>query len=119
MQRLDFIYFKDSPKGGRGVFTADYIPKDTLIEICPVLVLSNEDREKIHQTFLHDYYFLWDDQGKQAAIALGYGSLYNHSDTPNIAWVDWVDNVKIFYALRDIKKGEELFFNYNNKEYQF
>ena len=118
MQRLDFIYFKDSPKGGRGVFTADYIPKDTLIEICPVLVLSNEDREKIHQTFLHDYYFLWDKEGKQAAIALGYGSLYNHSYQPNAYYQMNKDGQSIdVYAGEDIEPGQEICFNYNGQRF--
>lgn len=114
------IYIDKSPHGGlleRGVFALREFRKGSFIERCPVIPISEEDFAKLKGTALENYPFSW--EGVKTCIALGYGSLYNHSDTPNIAWVDWVDNVKIFYALRDIKKGEELFFNYNNKEYQF
>ena len=46
---------------------------------------------------------------------LGYGSLYNHSFTPN-ADIDYnvknVENFLQFEAIKDIKAGEEIFFDY-------
>ena len=35
------------------------------------------ERPLLDETNLYNYYFTWQDQA--AAIALGYGSLYNHS----------------------------------------
>lgn len=88
MNRLSFIYIAESPLGGRGVFTTEFIPVGTLIEIAPVIVLAEQDLKLIHDhTILHDYYFLWTDDGKSAAIALGYGSLYNHSYMPNAEYL--------------------------------
>ena len=83
MQRLPFLYFGPSPLGGRGVFTARDITPGALIEICPVLVLPAEELAVIHGTRLHDYYFLWGEDQQQCAIALGFGSLYNHASDPN------------------------------------
>lgn len=47
------------------------------------------------------------------AIALGYGSLYNHSYDPNSFYSMENDDWMIIWALRNIKKNEEITFNYN------
>ena len=118
MQRLPFIYFNDSPKGGRGVFTSDFIPIGTLIEICPVIVISEKDLPIIHETHLHDYYFLWSDDGKEAAIALGFGSLYNHAYRPNAEYITNRENKSIdVFAIEDILAGAEITFNYNGSPF--
>lgn len=116
---MEGIHIENSPFGGlleRGVFADKKFKRADIVEACPVIPISEEDFAKLKGTALENYPFSW--KGTGTCIVLGYGSLYNHSDTPNIAWVDWVDNVKIFYALRDIEKGEELLFDYNNKEYK-
>lgn len=74
-------------------------------------MLSAEDRVKIHDTHLHDYYFQWD--GDRAAIALGLGSLYNHSEEANAMFTMDYDFKQIrFIAIRDIDAGEEITTNY-------
>ncbi len=57
------------------------------------------------------YVFEWTK--KTSAIALGYGSIYNHSFTPNARYYDGRNQTKIFMAIRDIKAGEEITVNYN------
>lgn len=70
-----------------------------------------EDRQKIHGTRLHDYYFQWD--GDRAAIALGLGSLYNHSEKANTMFTMDYDFEQIrFLSVRDIAAGEEITTNY-------
>ncbi len=114
MQRIPSLYFAASPLGGRGVFSAAPIPEGSLIEICPVIVCPQEDLPIIHCTRLHDYYFLWGDDQKECAIALGFGSLYNHSFDPNAIYMpDFNGDVITFYSLRDIEAGEEITVNYN------
>ncbi|MGB1217375.1 MAG: SET domain-containing protein [Saprospiraceae bacterium] len=114
MQRLPSVYFAPSEIEGRGVFTYDDIPKGTLIEVCPVIIIPKEQVEIIHKTCLHDYYFLWGEEQDQAAIALGFGSLYNHSFEPNAEYlVDYSQNTFDFLAIRDIEAGEEIMVNYN------
>ena len=55
---------------GRGVYTSEPIPANTLVEVSPVIVLSGEDRKLLDQTKLHDYIFEWgedqDSFGKRA-----------------------------------------------------
>ena len=52
--------------------------------------------------------------GEDKALALGYGSLYNHSYTPNARYFTNIENQSIdFYARKDIREGEEIMVNYN------
>lgn len=98
---------------GRGMFAAERIKKGQIIEVCPVIVIPNRDKKLIDKTHLFDYYFMWGTKN-QPAIALGYGSLYNHSYDPNAEYDQKVKrNVIIFTALRNIKKDEEITVNYN------
>ncbi|NJB86132.1 SET domain-containing protein [Lewinella marina] len=111
MLHLPFLYIRPSPLGGRGVFTAEAIAAGTVVELAPVVVLSAEDRQAIHATGLHDYYFVWDGEG--AAIALGYGSLYNHSTTPNLDFeMDYDFDQIRFTARMPIAAGQELLIDY-------
>ncbi len=63
---------------------------------------------------LYNYYFAWGPDSKDAAIALGYGSLYNHSYTPNARYYKDFDNSLIKYVcITDIQKDEEITISYN------
>jgi len=113
-QRSNKIIVFPSSLGGRGVMAIDDIAKDEIIEVCPVLVIPPKDVPNIHQSVLHDYYFTWGDDEKEAAIALGYGSLYNHATFANAIYeMDFEAMTIDIYACRDIKAGEEIFINYH------
>lgn len=112
IQRLTHIYYKETDDRGRGVFTARSINAGDVIEICPIVVIPKAQIEILDQTVLYDYYFLWENNN--AAIALGYGSLYNHSYSPNAEYImDFVDSSLIIQAIKDINAHEEITFNYN------
>ena len=112
MSRLPFIYVRETAQKGRGVFTAQEIPAGSPIESCPVIVLSSDDTKRVHQTSLHDYYFLWGTDG-HSAIALGFGSIYNHASDANADYEMDLENTSIdIVALRDIAPGEEITLNY-------
>lgn len=114
MLHIPTLYIADSPLGGRGVFVGETLEAGNVIEICPVIVLSEKDKEMIHQTHLHDYYFLWGEAEKQAVIALGYGSLYNHSFAPNASFMaDHDAKTLIIESTQQIGAGEEITINYN------
>lgn len=99
---------------GRGVFTGGEIATDSVIELCPVIVLPAHETSMIHRSSLHDYYFLWDDEVGSIALALGYGSLYNHSSQPNAIFeVDHSSQSIRFSALRTIQAGEEVCIDYH------
>jgi SET domain-containing protein len=110
--RLPFLYLQITPEKGRAIYTAQPIPKGSSIESCPVIVLSAVDTKRIHQTLLHDYYFLWGNEG-QSAIALGFGSIYNHAIAPNTDYeMDKANESIDFFAIRDIAAGEEITISY-------
>lgn len=104
------IVVKQVPGKGLGVFASRDIAADEVIERCPVLVMSKSDVWQV-DAVLSRYVFSWGD-GK-VALALGYGSLYNHSFQPNARCEDRGRRCKQFLAIRDIAAGEEITFNYN------
>jgi SET domain-containing protein len=115
-QRSSKIIVAPSILGGRGVMAIDDIMKGEVLEICPVIVIPHSDVSKIHNSVLHDYYFIWGDDELQAAIALGFGSMYNHATHPNAEYeMDFEQETIDFYALIDIPAGTEITINYNGK----
>ena len=114
MQRIPGLYIAASELAGRGVFTAQAVPEGALVEVAPVIVIPKTQVGSIHATVLHDFYFRWNRDLDDAAIALGYGSLYNHSFEPNLRFeLDFGNQTIDFYAARPISAGEELTINYN------
>lgn len=113
-QRIPTLYVAYSDLHGRGVFSGAPIPEGSMIEICPVLELSEEELVKIKETQLYDYYFEWGSDLKDAAIALGFGSIYNHSVKPNAKYLVDFENKSIeIHCIKDIEPGEEILINYN------
>jgi uncharacterized protein len=99
---------------GRGVFARRRIRKHEVIERVPVIVLPMEAIEDATPgPGLANYCFLWGR--RSVALALGYGSLYNHSYKPNARYDDVGPRTKVFTALRDIAPGEEITINYNGE----
>src|SRR5687768_7122311 len=104
------IYIRRTKTMGLGVFAARRIRKGEVIERCPVLPLTRAEERKVQSMSLVDYTFEW---GSSSAIVLGFGSLYNHSARPN-AWFRPLRKRRQmeFIALRDIKKDEQIFTDY-------
>ena len=99
---------------GRGVFTSKKIPAGTTIEVSPVLVLTAKERKQVEGTKLYHYIFEWGDSRRQACVAFGYVSMYNHDYTANCEYeMDFEEKTVTVRTVRDIKKGEELTINYN------
>lgn len=95
---------------GRGVFATRAFARGEVVEVAPVLVLPAAQQDRVDGTVLDSYVFGW---GASLAIAFGYGSLYNHSWTPNLEYQKRLADALIeFVAIRDIAPGEELFTNY-------
>jgi len=105
---------KKTKKKGWGVFATDVIYESEIIEQCPVLVVPTKDI--IHpngDSLLAKYVFHWGPG--TFGLALGYGSLYNHSYDPNARYDDRGRRGKMFHALCDIQAGEEITVNYNGE----
>ena len=111
---LEGLYIEKSNGKGRGVFTKQNIPANTIIEISPVVVMSAEERILLDQTLLHDYIFEWGKDSKQCCMALGYVPVYNHSYQSNCEYeMDFENEIIKIKTIRLIKEREELFINYN------
>ena len=107
---------------GWGVFTEKDIPAYEVIETCPVFVYP-ADILKIAawntQDSIHAYKSLgitlysirWGDDS--AAIPLGYGGMYNHSDNNNCQFLpNQQEGFLHIVSVKEIKAGEQLFVSY-------
>lgn len=116
MHQIPGLYISEIENKGRAIITAQEIPEGSLIEVCPVIVIPKSQLPVIHKTVLHDYYFLWGEEMDACAIALGFGSLYNHAVHPNANFIlDMEHNTIDIVAIRDIKSGEEVTLNYHGE----
>ena len=111
---LPILYIMETAQRGRGVFTTESIPAGKTIEIAPVIVLNQAERAIVDTTLLHDYILEWGADEKQAAVALGYASIYNHSVDANCTYdMDFEHKTIQIQTKRDIVVDEELCINYN------
>lgn len=96
---------------GRGVFAARDIEAGEVIEQCPMIVVDAADAPAVCETVLGQYAYGWDDGA--VAIALGYGSLYNHATEPNAFYEEGDDPATmVVRANRWIGAGEEVLIDY-------
>jgi SET domain-containing protein len=109
-----YLFVDKTPDMGKGVFTKERIPANTVLEISPVIVMSSEDRLLLDKTLLHNYIFEWGKNKDQCCMALGLVPIYNHSYKSNCEYfMDYEDESILVKTVRVIAKGEELFINYN------
>ena len=112
------IYVDKSPVHGWGVFAKEDIMEGEVFEECPVLTLPIEKGEVT--SLLIDYRFNWPQcvEYQEQVIALGNGSLYNHSENANAYWISNLENKTFqFISHREIKKGDEIFTWYGDVNY--
>ena len=111
---LPILVVAPSEKRGRGIFTTEPLPANTVIEISPVLVLSAKERKQVEKTVLYNYLFEWGKKGKKGCVAWGYLSIYNHSYHANCEYeMDFESQLMTVRTVKAVAKGEELFVNYN------
>ncbi|KAI5481377.1 Set and Cytidine deaminase-like domain containing protein [Pseudohyphozyma bogoriensis] len=117
------IAILSTPSKGRGVFATESIAAGTVVEISPILLLSKEeyygggkegDLLGVEGSMLRGYVFSW--RGGGMALALGLGSLFNHSSQPNLSFELQPQTHTIqFKAFRTIAAGEELSIFYGHR----
>jgi len=107
------LYLKNSELGGkygRGVFAnRNFEPGETL-ELAPYI----EDDTDNFKGIIRDYIFSKNGSKERSVVAFGFGSMYNHSDTPNVRWEVTDENLKI-QCIKPIKKDEEVFITYGDQ----
>lgn len=109
------IQHTQTPKG-RGVFARRNFRQGEIVETTPVLLIHCpwDQLSREIQAVVYDWAFLTSTEGTVWALALGPGSLVNHSDKPNLSFEADVDLQALVYrALIDIPLGDELTIDYN------
>ena len=111
------VYTKDSnvAGAGRGVFARTDIRKGAVIESCPVIEISSHDMAALGESILVTYFFFHGQDKEKQFLALGFGSLYNHSHAPNAMYAIHEATATIdFIAAADIVKDSEITFDYTS-----
>ena len=105
------LFLKKTKKFGRGVYTDTELKAGDFLEASPVVILDAWESKRVVATILNNYVFEWD--GQRSALALGLGSIFNHSKNENVTYIINHQNQTIdFRTTRDIKKGGQLFVDY-------
>ena len=111
---------KSKGRGARGVYASASIAADSLIERVPVILIPKTqvfgtEYAAQQAARISWYVFAWNVPTKReyVAVALGYGSIYNHSFAPNAVYRCVPPDAIEFSSLRAIESGEEIVVNYN------
>ena len=113
MLHVPGLYIADSEGKGRGVFTARELSKGDVIEFCPLVLIPKKEQNCIHQSILHNYYFLSPPPHSKMCIVLGYGSIYNHAFQPNADIVFDLPNLHLeIHCISAIEPGDEILIDY-------
>jgi SET domain-containing protein len=98
------------PDKGYGCFARCDIDKDFLVEKATTLLIPKAIFVSSASEILSNYVFAFDENN--VVLALGMGSLFNHSGHPNVSFECANDQCVYFVSLRPIKTGEELTIDY-------
>jgi len=110
------IAFAKTPDTGLGVYSKESIRDGEVIEIAPLIIV---DSDAMSVNNLDDYIFTINKEKDQYAIALGYGSIYNHSDDPNAEWnIDQEKEQLRIIAIKDIQEGQEINVSYGKNYWE-
>ncbi|MEK7186159.1 MAG: SET domain-containing protein-lysine N-methyltransferase [Patescibacteria group bacterium] len=113
----DKVYISKSKilNAGRGVFARLDIRKGEIIENCPIVEVPEHDMSNLKESVLVTYFFYFGKNMERLAIVLGFGSIYNHSYKPNATYkIKQREKIIDFVASDNIKKDDEITFNYIN-----
>ena len=111
----DKIYISQSKiyKAGRGVFARVAIKKGEIVERCPVIEIPEHEASSINESTLVTYIYYLGKNKQRLILALGFGSIYNHSYLPNALYKEkYKEKVLEFIAIKSIKKNEEITIDY-------
>jgi hypothetical protein len=109
------IEIAEIPNKGRGIVARQRIREGQIIEKSTALVFCLDDLSE--SSILQYYIYSWNVD--EAAIALGFGSLFNHSKDPNAEWAIKDDKKQCiaFKAIKNIQPGQEItiYYDYDKK----
>jgi SET domain-containing protein len=107
------IFRVDTGSKGRGLFASHDIAPGSLIHEAPCLRVVKEEYDKFMRFTILEHYLFNTDKGDKL-LALGCGSLFNHSRHPNVDYRLDSTNLCIRYICghKIIRKDEELCISY-------
>jgi len=111
------LQLRDTKHKGRGVFSKGVIKKNTIIEESQYILISRN--KTVPGVYPYTYPHPVKDGIPVYAIVLGFGSMYNDSETEedkNIIYeVDEANKLYRYITTREINNGEELVLYYRDK----
>ncbi len=113
VRKKECVTIGASTVSGRGAFALKKISDGDIIERCPALEVTDKD---IGGELLN--YVFYGSSESARLVVMGNGMLFNHSSTPNVAYYreeSALGPELVLYALRNIRKGEELFYSYGDE----
>jgi uncharacterized protein len=111
---INRVEYSKKGNGSYVVLAKTQFAKGEIVEISPILFVGIEAKAVPK---LKDYIFELDKKKQNYGVVLGYGSLYTHSETPNITFAYNSKNRQMYFiAAKTIGAGEELTINYG-KDY--
>jgi SET domain-containing protein len=99
-------------KKGRGIYTNENIPTDTIIEYSPVIINYVTNWQETPYE-LKKMVFSFPIGTDNYVIGLGYTCLYNHDDKNNAYWYTDQGGV-IIKTIRNVNIGEEVCIHYGD-----
>lgn len=94
---------------GYGVFSEDFIPSGSLVETCYCIPVSPSVE-------WNEYKYGYNNN---SFIALGFGSIYNHDDTPNIGRKFTDNKILQLYSVKNIEIGQQLCHSYGKSYWKY
>ena len=114
---INRVVYSKRPNGEFTVLSKTQFAKGEIIEISPIIFVGYEAKAVDR---LKDFIFEIEKDGKNGGmwgLVLGYGSLYKHSEKPNVEYAYNRANRQMYFkAARVIQAHEELTINYG-KDY--
>lgn len=101
---------------GKGVFANKNFIAGDIIEICPNIIDECDNFKGLSYNYIFGNYNK--NNIDYCTLAFGYGSMYNHSNTPNAIWEIKDRTNFTITALNNIKKGDEIFISYGDKYWE-
>jgi len=113
---VGLVTWRHIPGKKRGVVATRDCAAGTELERSLVIPVPERDLvEREDPITVHEEYLLYwsDEPDREVVMGCGLLMIYNHSSDPNIELVDGPDaDTMSVIALRDIKAGEELMYDY-------
>jgi uncharacterized protein len=104
-----FIQKSKIARAGRGVFAKRDIGKGEIVETAPFIEVD----DNVNGNTLATYFFFFGAKKEKKALALGFGSIYNHSSDANSTFkIENKEKIIIFTAIKPIKKDSEITIDY-------